>query len=59
MGLQGIVRGKKVCTTIPDPTATCPLDRANRQFTAPRPNTLWVSDCTYVATWVVSSTGPS
>jgi transposase InsO family protein len=23
----------------------------NRQFTAPRPNALWVSDFTYVATW--------
>ena len=29
----------------------CPLDRVNRQFTAPRPNALWVSDFTYVATW--------
>jgi putative transposase len=23
----------------------------NRQFRAPQPNTLWVSDFTYVATW--------
>ncbi len=52
MGLQGIVRGKKVRTTIPDPAAVCPLDRVNRQFKAPRPNALWVSDFTYVATWV-------
>ena len=52
MGLQGIVRGRKVRTTIPDPAAPCPLDRVNRQFKAPRPNTLWVSDFTYVATWV-------
>ncbi|WP_210025736.1 IS3 family transposase [Methylobacterium sp. PvR107] len=51
MGLQGIVRGKKVRTTIPDPAAACPLDRVNRQFKAPRPNALWVSDFTYVATW--------
>ncbi|MFJ7441336.1 IS3 family transposase [Methylorubrum thiocyanatum] len=51
MGLQGIVRGRKVRTTIPDPTAVCPLDRVNRQFKAPRPNALWVSDFTYVATW--------
>src|SRR5919202_252340 len=28
-----------------------PLDRVNRQFRAPRPNALWVSDFTYVATW--------
>ena len=51
MGLQGIVRGRKIRTTIPDPAATCPLDRVNRQFKAPRPNVLWVSDFTYVATW--------
>jgi putative transposase len=46
MGLQGVVRGKKVRTTIPDPAAACPLDRVNRQFKAPRPNALWVSDFT-------------
>ena len=51
MGLQGAVRGKKIRTTIPDPAAACPLDRVNRQFKAPRPNALWVSDFTYVATW--------
>ncbi len=38
-------------TTIPSPAAACPLDRVNRQFQAPRPNALWVSDFTYVATW--------
>jgi len=51
MGLQGIVRGKAVRTTISDPAAVCPLDRVNRRFKAPRPNALWVSDFTYVATW--------
>lgn len=51
MGLKGVVRGKTVRTTIPDPAAACPLDRVNRQFKAPRPNALWVSDFTYVATW--------
>ena len=51
MGLPGAVRGKTVRTTIPDPAAVCPLDRVNRQFKAPRPNALWVSDFTYVATW--------
>jgi len=35
MGLQGVVRGKKVRTTIPNPAAACPLDRVNRQFKAP------------------------
>lgn len=51
MGLKGIVRGKSVRTTISDKAAPCPLDRVNRQFQAPRPNALWVSDFTYVATW--------
>ncbi len=51
MGLRGVVRGRKVRTTMPDPAAACPLDRVNRQFKAPRPNALWVSDFTYVATW--------
>jgi len=51
LGLAGVVRGRTVRTTIPDPAAACPLDRVNRQFKAPRPNALWVSDFTYVATW--------
>ncbi len=51
MGLQGVIRGKRVKTTISDKAAPCPLDRVNRQFRAPRPNLLWVSDFTYVATW--------
>jgi putative transposase len=51
MGLQGVVRGKRVRTTISNAAAPCPLDRVNRQFNAPRPNALWVSDFTYVATW--------
>jgi transposase InsO family protein len=52
MDLQGVVRGKRVRTTISNAAAPCPLDRVNRQFKAPRPNALWVSDFTYVATWV-------
>ena len=51
MGLQGVVRGKKVRTTISNAAAPCPLDHVNRQFKAPRPNALWVSDFTYVVTW--------
>jgi putative transposase len=51
MSLQGVVRGKRVRTTISNTAAPCPLDRVNRQFKAPRPNALWVSDFTYVATW--------
>ncbi|ODP38964.1 transposase [Sphingomonas turrisvirgatae] len=51
MGLAGVIRGKPVLTTISDRAAPCPLDRVNRQFRAPAPNMLWVSDFTYVATW--------
>ena len=51
LGLRGVIRGKTVRTTISDPKALCPLDRVQRQFTADRPNKLWVSDFTYVSTW--------
>ena len=51
MSLAGVVRGRTVKTTISNPAAPCPLDRVNRQFRAPAPNVLWVSDFTYVATW--------
>jgi putative transposase len=51
LGLQGVIRGKPVKTTVSDKAAPCPLDQVNRQFHAPAPNMLWVSDFTYVATW--------
>ena len=51
IGIEGVIRGKKPRTTIPDKALPCPLDRVNRQFHAPAPNVLWVSDFTYVATW--------
>jgi putative transposase len=52
LGIQGVVRGKPARTTVSDKSAPCPLDRVNRRFQAPRPNALWVSDFTYVATWI-------
>lgn len=51
MGLHGVIRGKAIRTTMPDKAAPCPLDHVNRQFHAPAPNRLWVSDFTYVSTW--------
>jgi len=51
MGLQGVIRGKPMRTTVQDKTAPCPLDHVNRVFHAPAPNMLWVSDFTYVSTW--------
>ena len=50
-GLQGVTRGKKR-TTIPDPAQACPDDKVNREFSATAPNQLWVSDFTYVSTWM-------
>nr|WP_087205762.1 IS3 family transposase [Yoonia vestfoldensis] len=51
MGLQGVVRGKKVTTTNPDTAQPCPDDKVNRAFVAAMPNQLWVSDFTYVSSW--------
>jgi len=51
MGLRGAVRGRRFKTTIPDEASARPLDLVDRDFTASRPNELWVSDLTYVATW--------
>jgi len=51
MGLQGAVRGKKVWTTVADESADRPADLVERDFTADRPNRLWIADITYVATW--------
>jgi len=51
MGLAGAVRGCRRWTTIPAEDAARPADLVNREFTATRPNQLWVADFTYVATW--------
>ncbi|WP_409945781.1 IS3 family transposase [Rubrivirga sp. S365] len=51
MGLRGVTRGRRVRTTVPADLAERPLDLVERDFTAERPNQLWVSDLTYVATW--------
>jgi putative transposase len=52
MGLRGAVRGRRARTTSPAELATDrPLDLVERNFRAERPNQLWVSDLTYVATW--------
>jgi putative transposase len=51
LGLRGVVRGRQTKTTIPAPVLERPTDRVNRAFTVSRPNTLWVADLSYVATW--------
>jgi putative transposase len=52
LGLSSAVRGRRFkVTTVPDESAPRPLDLVERDFSAMRPNQLWVSDLTYVATW--------
>ncbi len=51
LGLRGVLRGRRVRTTVPEPLAHRPQDLVQRNFTAARPNPLWVSDLTYVVTW--------
>jgi putative transposase len=63
MGLQGVIRGKPVKTTVQDKKQPCPLDHLNRIFKADRPNQLWdallsaigprtmARDFTYAQTW--------
>ena len=50
-GLRGIRRGKRFVTTTPDKAAARPPDLVKRDFSAERPNLLWLVDFTYVATW--------
>jgi putative transposase len=51
LGLRGTVRGKARRTTTPDRGGPRPADLVERNFSAQRPNQLWVADLTYVATW--------
>ena len=51
LGIAGVVPGKSKRATVADPAAVRAPDLVNRQFTATRPNQLWVSDFTYVASW--------
>jgi len=51
LGLRGVIRGKSLRTTVSNKADVCPRDLVNRQFHAPAPNILWVSDFTYVSTW--------
>jgi putative transposase len=50
-GVEGVSRKRRLRTTRPDPTAPRPADLVKRDFTAERPNELWVTDLTYMPTW--------
>ena len=50
-GICGVRRGRRVFTTRRDDTTARAPDLVKRNFTADRPNALWVTDLTYVATW--------
>lgn len=50
-GIEGARRSKRVKTTRPDPASARHPDLVKREFTAPAPNRLWVTDLTFVPTW--------
>jgi putative transposase len=50
-GITGVRRGKRARTTKADPAAARHPDLVRRDFTANRPNQLWVTDLTFVPTW--------
>jgi putative transposase len=51
LGIRGASRAKKRFTTHADPAAVRAPDLVNRNFTAARPDALWVADFTYCSTW--------
>ncbi|CAM5666987.1 MULTISPECIES: IS3 family transposase [Streptomyces] len=51
LGIEGVIRGQRRRTTVPEPSAPRPPDLVDRNFMALRPNQLWVADMTYVRTW--------
>jgi putative transposase len=51
LGLQGARRGKKIRTTIRDEGHERAGDLVQRDFSADRPNRVWVADFTHVAAW--------
>ncbi|WP_308409013.1 IS3 family transposase [Streptomyces sp. AC558_RSS880] len=51
LGLEDVIRGQRRRTTVPEPSAPRPPDLVDRDFTASRPDQLWVADMTYVRTW--------
>jgi len=50
-GIEGVRKGKIQHTTMPGPTPVPATDLVQRNFTAERPDQLWVADFTYIRTW--------
>ena len=50
-GIRGATRAKTRFTTKADPGAPRAADLVNRNFSASRPDELWVADFTYCSTW--------
>ncbi|MEU2718948.1 IS3 family transposase [Streptomyces sp. NPDC007205] len=51
LGIEGVIRGQRRRTAVPEPSTPRPPDLVDRDFTASRPDQLWVADMTYVRTW--------
>ncbi len=51
LGIEGVIRGQRRRTTVPEPAAPRPPDLVNRHFVAERPNQLWLADLTYIRIW--------
>jgi putative transposase len=51
LGLKGIRRDKHIRTTIPAKDGKRAGDLLDRDFTAPAPNLVWITDFTYCRTW--------
>ncbi len=52
LGLNGVVRGRRPRTTVPNPADNRAADLLNRDFTAPAPDHKWITDFTNVRTYL-------
>lgn len=50
-GIAGCMNGKVQRTTLPGPNPVAADDLVRRDFTATRPDEVWLSDFTYIRTW--------
>lgn len=51
LGLNGVVRGRRPRTTIPNAADQRAPDLLDCDFTAPAPSRKWITDFTYVRTY--------